>query len=99
MLINREAYLDHETAKAELKGLMPEQCRAWSIPWSRCWGSDWLFATLSNPEFALGGHNEVLIERIGMGEDLHPFAAAGVDLVGGTREGGETCVDFALVQP
>jgi hypothetical protein len=29
------------------------------------------------PEFALGGDNQMLIERIGMGDDLDPFAAAG----------------------
>ena len=29
------------------------------------------------PEFPLGGDDEVLIERIGMGLDLDPFAAAG----------------------
>ena len=29
------------------------------------------------PELAFGGDNEVLVERIGMGRDLDPFAAAG----------------------
>ena len=37
-----------------------------------------LFATFDTPpELALRGDNQVLIERIGMGEDLNPFAAAG----------------------
>ena len=31
------------------------------------------------PELALGGHNEVLVERVGRGGDLDPFAAAGDD--------------------
>ena len=29
------------------------------------------------PEFPLGGDDQVLVERIGMGRDLDPFAAAG----------------------
>ena len=29
------------------------------------------------PEFSFGGDNEVLVKRIGMRGDLHPFAAAG----------------------
>src|SRR5262249_61328389 len=29
------------------------------------------------PELAFGGDNQVLVERIGMGGDLNPFAAAG----------------------
>ena len=29
------------------------------------------------PKFALGSDNEVLVKGIGMGGDLHPFAAAG----------------------
>jgi hypothetical protein len=34
-----------------------------------------LFAALDTaPELALGGDNQMLIERIGMGEDLDPFA-------------------------
>jgi hypothetical protein len=37
-----------------------------------------LLATLdAAPELALGGDDQVLIERIGMGEDLHPLAAPG----------------------
>src|SRR6516225_4094837 len=29
------------------------------------------------PELAFGSHNQMLIEWIGMGDDFHPFAAAG----------------------
>ena len=29
------------------------------------------------PELALGSHDQMLVERIGMGDDLDPFAAAG----------------------
>ena len=29
------------------------------------------------PELALGGDNEVLVERVGVGQDLYPFAAPG----------------------
>src|SRR5215468_9499281 len=29
------------------------------------------------PELAFGSHNQMLIQRIGMGDDFHPFAAAG----------------------
>jgi hypothetical protein len=37
-----------------------------------------LFATLDTaPKLPLGGNDEMLIERISMGDDLHPFAAAG----------------------
>jgi len=37
------------------------------------------FAPLDTaPELALGSHDQVLIERIGMGQDLNPFAAAGI---------------------
>ena len=40
----------------------------------------WLLAALNTaPEFALGSHNQMLIERIGMGQNLDPFAAAGND--------------------
>jgi hypothetical protein len=36
-------------------------------------------ATLdTTPELAFGGNDQVLIERIGMGGDLDPFAAAGM---------------------
>ena len=31
------------------------------------------------PELPFSGDNEVLVKRIGMGGDLHPFAAAGND--------------------
>ena len=38
----------------------------------------WRLATFDTaPELPLGGDNEVLVERIGMGGDLDPFAAAG----------------------
>jgi hypothetical protein len=47
-----------------LRRLDPEQLR--------------LFTALDTaPELALGGDNQMLIERIGMGGDLDPFAAAG----------------------
>jgi hypothetical protein len=37
-----------------------------------------LFTALdTTPELALGGDNKVLIERIGMCQNLDPFAAAG----------------------
>src|SRR6516225_7903077 len=36
-----------------------------------------LAALYTAPELSLGGHDKVLIERIGMGGDLDPFAAAG----------------------
>ena len=37
-----------------------------------------LFAALdTTPELALGSHDQMLIERIGMGQDLDPFAASG----------------------
>jgi hypothetical protein len=37
-----------------------------------------LFAALNTaPEFSLGGEDEMLIERIGMSQDLHPLTAAG----------------------
>ena len=51
---------------ARLRRLDPEQGRG-------------LAALDTAPELALGGDNEVLVERIGMGGDLHPFAAAGND--------------------
>ena len=36
------------------------------------------FAALDTaPELALGGDDQMLIERIGVGQDLNPFAAAG----------------------
>src|SRR6516165_4979990 len=50
--------------KPRLRRLDPEQLR--------------LFAGLdTTPELALGGDDEMLIERIGMGQDLDPFAAPG----------------------
>jgi hypothetical protein len=36
-----------------------------------------LAALYTAPEFSLSRDNEVLVERIGMGSDLNPFAAAG----------------------
>ena len=37
----------------------------------------WFLAALDTaPELPLGGDNEVLIERIGMGQDLHPLASS-----------------------
>ena len=36
-----------------------------------------LAALHTAPELPFGGDNEVLVERIGMGGDLDPFAAAG----------------------
>jgi hypothetical protein len=50
--------------KPGLRGLNSEQLR--------------LLAALDTaPELALGGDDQMLIERIGMGEDFHPLAAAG----------------------
>src|SRR5215469_7092659 len=49
-------------------------------PWLRRFDPEQLrlLAALDTaPELALGGDNEMLIERIGMSEDLDPFAAAG----------------------
>ena len=51
---------------------------------ARLWRLDpeqgWRLATFDTaPELPLGGDDEVLIERIGMGLDLDPLAAAGND--------------------
>ena len=37
----------------------------------------WLAALDTPPELALSGYDEVLVQRIGIGRDLHPLAAAG----------------------
>jgi hypothetical protein len=50
---------DADSFKPRLRRLDPEQL--------------WLFAVLDTPpEFALGGDNQMLIKRIGMGQDLDP---------------------------
>ena len=59
------AHIDNaDRLDARLRRLDPEQGRG-------------LTALHTAPELPLSGDNEVLIERIGMGGDLHPFAAAG----------------------
>ena len=59
------AHIDNaDRLNAGLRRFDPEQGRG-------------LTALDTAPEFALGGDNEVLVKRIGMGGDLDPFAAAG----------------------
>ena len=61
------AHIDNaDRLNARLRRLDPEQSRG-------------LAAFHAAPEFALGSDNQVLVKGIGMGGDLHPFAAAGDD--------------------
>jgi hypothetical protein len=62
--IGRRHIHDAHRFEPRLRRLDPEQLR--------------LFPALDTaPELALGGDNQMLIERIGTGGDLDPFAAAG----------------------
>jgi hypothetical protein len=76
----RQAFLEHERSRAELKALMPDVAKqAIGHPRSRRLDPEEArgLATLHTPpELPLGRDNEVLVKRIGVGGDLDPFAAA-----------------------